>query len=739
MFRNVVSTQDLLSDSQRSSYSSDSALFSLSQRQQSQNECSQVRTQDLFTQNPGTGSQSESSFPPTRKMSMYDKWMSKSAMFRKDVTKAANATPLSGQQQASNNATNKPRDTEDRDFMQQVVNIVQDCNKEVKTTLTAVKETMESHSHHSGEKMADTMKAFLEDLWRHEERMLKAVEEGQQRKDQEQDLQCQIAAKDAAILQLQARLEEREKPGDVKQVAKAVRQEMLSPHLAMENKLMEILEVTREVSEQHSQQMTQFQTQVTAQTRDCKEWKTSLHKLLKDMERRLQKDLTSVSQDLQQAEEEWRGTLQEQLLETCTTHTQHMEQLVDRALTHCTTTLRKHTPTTTPITTSAVVSAVKKELPSLLQKQLTGVERSLQTLWQQQTHKQQQQLQHIQHTLMDTFTHNLTSLMETLPSRDTQDEFDPPLTLPVLEEKFDQYHTDLKQQLEDMQRRHMEEVRRLQKDAHILDRALAAGMNEDAFRTVAKSGGEAKGGYPLQRRAGVARISPLSQQAKASLFSRTKPSPVVAVLPQQQSVNTSTALKENIPPTVVRADPEVLFQHQPADLGTKVSAEVKKRKGGRARKNWGRKKRKPQRKELVAPDPNTCSQVEKVSVQQLAVYNFADDHSPDQGRQFFQSIGLQNRENQRSELCSPSASTESYLSSPAMSVMVDTELVWVRRSRWSTSSAPAPHSHTADQRNADMLSSPFMVTSTSQRPLTHVQVEDHTRLSRTRSGVKRLL
>ena len=44
----------------RTNYSSDSALFSLSQRQHSQNEFSQVRTQDLFTQNQtGSGSQSE--------------------------------------------------------------------------------------------------------------------------------------------------------------------------------------------------------------------------------------------------------------------------------------------------------------------------------------------------------------------------------------------------------------------------------------------------------------------------------------------------------------------------------------------------------------------------------------------------------------------------------------------------------------------------------------------------------
>ena len=38
--------------------------------------------------------------------------------------------------------------------------------------------------------------------------------------------------------QLQARLEERGRPEDLKQMAKAVRQEMLSPHLAVENKLM---------------------------------------------------------------------------------------------------------------------------------------------------------------------------------------------------------------------------------------------------------------------------------------------------------------------------------------------------------------------------------------------------------------------------------------------------------------------------------------------------------------------
>ena len=44
--------------------------------------------------------------------------------------------------------------------------------------------------------------------------------------------------KDAEIKQLQVQLEERGKTDDLKQVAKAVRQEMLSPQLAVENKLM---------------------------------------------------------------------------------------------------------------------------------------------------------------------------------------------------------------------------------------------------------------------------------------------------------------------------------------------------------------------------------------------------------------------------------------------------------------------------------------------------------------------
>ena len=44
--------------------------------------------------------------------------------------------------------------------------------------------------------------------------------------------------KDAELKQLQSQLEERGRPDDLKQMAKAVRQEMLSPQLAVENKLM---------------------------------------------------------------------------------------------------------------------------------------------------------------------------------------------------------------------------------------------------------------------------------------------------------------------------------------------------------------------------------------------------------------------------------------------------------------------------------------------------------------------
>ncbi|KAK7102962.1 kinectin-like [Littorina saxatilis] len=771
MYKNVVSTQDLLSDSQRTNYSSDSALFSLSQRQHSGtgSEFSQVRTQDLFTQNQaGAGSQSENSFPTTRKMNMYDKWMSKGAVFKKDQpgNKPGGRSQLQLQQQFQLNQ-NKGKESDDRELLQQVVNIVQDCNKEVKYTLTAVKDKLESHSELTGEKLCDTMKAFLEDIWKHEDKMLQAVQERCQSQDKIHELENQLAlttskskerlhelekvlvVKDAELKQLHSQLEEKGKPGDLKQMAKAVRQEMLSPQLAVENKLMEILEVTREASEQQSHQLNQYKDTMTAHAKQYNEWKTFNQRLIKDMEKRLQKDIASVGKDLQKQEQDWMSSLQDQLAETSAACSQDMEKLFEKALTESAgNSSRQGGGGTAAVTT--IVASMKKDLQSAIQRQSKTTEKNIQDMLGSQLQKQQQQLNSLHKTLMADVTTEIESAAERrLQDKDGDEDPVTPRTVPV----FEEYHADLKHQLEEMHKKHVEEVKRIQKEMKLQESStsvpsaackpfsasLPPTLSSQTF-TSATSYAPKTTGYQLQRRKDTALISPMSDLDRSTLFTRAKPSPVVAVLPQPHPTNTSslTSVKSGLSET----DPEVIFGPPPAEEPLPEepcckAKQAKKRKtsaSGFGKKKRSAKKAKNKRNvETVNSPPCQVSVVQTAKKpvstrreERMMIYDFSQEKSPQRNWWHFEGLQVQRRRQEQSnQFYSPNASTASCRSSPAVSVTVDSELVVVRRSRWQTTSSSTPNRVRQPLGNdpLDMLSTPCMESTLSQRSFQHSQME----------------
>ena len=352
---------------------------------------------------------------------------------------------------------------------------------------------------------------------------------------------------------------------------------------------------------------------------------------------RLQQDITALRKDLQKGEQEWQSMLQEQLTEASSLHTQDMEKLIERLVSESSSRSDRQS-TNSSAAMSTLIAGVKREMQNTLQRQTKAMEKNLQDMLVRHVQKQQQQLQN----LHETFVEDMTARIESVTDQQEQKENNrvEPLTVPVFEEKIEEYHTSLRQQLTDLHKEHMLEVKTVHRELQPQDCLKGATSitrrpfpTSATFSTLATTTtsecGPKAGGCQVQNGRGMARICPLSQADRSGLFTKARPSPVVAVLPQQQHVQPSHSKTE------VNSDYEISFSRQPPQSvqPSKKAKEGKKRKKGGGNK-WSVKKGKKngQRKtvdEAVESPPHQHA-VKVTRSKRMDVYDFSQQQSPDQ-------------------------------------------------------------------------------------------------------------
>ena len=303
---------------------------------------------------------------------------------------------------------------------------------------------------------------------------------------------------------------------------------------------------------------------------------------------------------------------------------------------------------------TSIVASVKDDVKNVLQRQTKTMEKSIQDMLRHQLQKQQQQLQNLHDTLLVDVSTGIESAAERYQDKENS-EVAKPLTMPVFEEKFEEYHSDLKHQLEEMHKKHVQEVIRIQKEMRLQESASAPAPGEasNPFTTSvipqdtssqnwALSSGNLPRtkGYQLQCRKEKARISPMSPLDKSNLFSKAKPSLLAVIPPKHQSKNSHPA---NLKGTPSDSDTEVTFQQQPSKSAEPChkAKQVKKRKktsNGYGKRKRSAKKAKSHSSGRNTEDPTLCKpQVQTVAApkskkmaEEMLVYNFSQEQSPDQ-------------------------------------------------------------------------------------------------------------
>ncbi|XP_025106596.1 reticulocyte-binding protein 2 homolog a-like isoform X2 [Pomacea canaliculata] len=394
-------------------------------------------------------------------MTMYEKWMNRGTLLKRDPVaerKEGNKSlpAFLTEQQQYNIFQNRAKERDEKDLLQQVVSIVQESTKEVKSTLDAVKFKLDSSTEFSGDKFNATLKSFLEDICKHEDRMLHAVEEQRCILTRVHDLEHELAVKTAELKHLQSQQQTQDREEDAKRLARTVCQELHSPNLTVKNKLEEILEVAHETSKQQCQQLNQYKKQMTNQGKQYVESKNANQRLIKDMEKRLLKEITNFCSTVQQQEQKWQSSLQELLAEAAMSQKQDIKQFLEKL---CSSDRKGDSKQRAAADTQVLTQTIRKEIQLLLTKQAKTVEKCVQDLLKHQLYDQGQQLKNLQAALVTDMTLSVEAA-----ARHFSSDLVMPLSLPKFEKKMEEHHADLKHQLEELHHRHLQEVLRIQNE-----------------------------------------------------------------------------------------------------------------------------------------------------------------------------------------------------------------------------------------------------------------------------------
>ncbi|XP_041347512.1 uncharacterized protein LOC121367422 [Gigantopelta aegis] len=457
MFRkNVISTRELLSDNFIDRNDTRNSSSELSQH--SQFDFSQINTQDMFTQH-SSGSQPEPhSIFPGKRLSFYDKWKAKlPSQHPVPVNKSLKncSGPLTSnisehrqtptydvpfQQQVQMNKA-KAKERDERDLLQQVINTVQDCAKEMKFTLHSVKEKLEYQHDHSGEKIEQTISTFLEDLCKYQDKMFESVLERDANSSKVHSLEVDIAAKDTKIITLEKVLE-----GLQMNCPESVVKAIHVPNQRLELQVQQILDRTKENTDTQTSQFMEHKKLTEQQMKQCDHLYQTQEELLHKIENRVLDEMATLQRELKRKDTSYKRECNDQLRSFQENNIRETESLIQR--------LFEQSSHMSFEQKNEFKTILKGELQAISRKQLNNFENFFQDKLNNYFYNQEKRI-------VEMFS-QMSSILENKENAQPDKETGSFLSLPQFEERMGCWNEDFKKQLEKLHREHMAEINRLQ-------------------------------------------------------------------------------------------------------------------------------------------------------------------------------------------------------------------------------------------------------------------------------------
>ncbi|XP_059171819.1 uncharacterized protein LOC131952900 [Physella acuta] len=257
-------------------------------------EFSQINTQDMFSQN-NSGVQNEMLYHQnSKKMSMYEKWLNKRSLYKKDPQQtgvvesksqiyndAANnrITCLSTGNNSSVSSVNKPTapvktshlalkrsldnsqsiTSLESNGLEQMKSAFLDYSIEVKNCLNFIKEKVENVADMSHEQLSLTVTAFLEDIWKNQEKLQKFIEDQNKSKATVTELEKLVAVKDSQISFLQNQLQNANRENS-ETLSKTIKENIAAFQLQNDQKFEEIFKLIKESFQYQHDQLDKHKT-----------------------------------------------------------------------------------------------------------------------------------------------------------------------------------------------------------------------------------------------------------------------------------------------------------------------------------------------------------------------------------------------------------------------------------------------------------------------------------------------
>ncbi|XP_050412418.2 centrosomal protein of 112 kDa [Patella vulgata] len=446
--------------------------------------------------------------------------------------------------------------------------------------MNSMKEIIQQNNDISSDKIQETISAFLGDLCEHQDRILNAVREKENKMMRVNQLEKEISVRDATIAQLEKQLEER-KEQDKEVVIKTLKKEIKEPTAAIDKKLSRVLDWVNEETDQSNLQMQEYKHQAEIQRKLNLETRQKQQKNMKDTEYRILEELNTVKEELKYRENAWQKQCLDELYKVQESQFHYLQkQLVN---------IIEKSPKN-KFKSNDSVNLPTDKIEDMFKRQWESVEMFLETQFNRHFNLQEHQLE----LLLDKVSKNQE---KSIVKMNRESDFQ--LTLPYFEDQFSKYHSDVKKQIENLHERHREEIKRIQNELQEqqLAREALSATNNDVVPKFNGLNRNLRGDSPiLGRRAAITqesnqvssafdkaktimnppsrsfqkqsslyptRMSPLSAYGPLSsrfLFCKPQPSPVAAVLPQRKAA--PSPLVSSIIPLTQEESQEELFEEE---------------------------------------------------------------------------------------------------------------------------------------------------------------------------------
>ncbi|XP_069142413.1 putative leucine-rich repeat-containing protein DDB_G0290503 [Argopecten irradians] len=265
MYLNQLTTRELFSNNLSDRHEYGDGNESFSQLQSSQyNEMMTQNSQDAFNSQPLVSSGSESQ-GQRRFLDNYINHQSRghgnvhqSKNLKNDHHGSAVSTKSNFQQQLQLNKA-RAKEKDERDLLNVVVKTVKECSEDVKCSMNDMRNTLGRSVNSSDDKLSEMMSLVSQNMQKNCEKMLMAIQERDENRNRQTCLEQELKQKKERIQELEQQVKEAHEMG-FRNVVESVRDVVDQHHSVTKEKLERLADITSELLD-HQKEMIDYQRQ----------------------------------------------------------------------------------------------------------------------------------------------------------------------------------------------------------------------------------------------------------------------------------------------------------------------------------------------------------------------------------------------------------------------------------------------------------------------------------------------